>query len=83
LINQRVKLLHGDSILGTFAKNSSLTDNRQIMTSDYGNLMLMKACTLLSVDPEITKNKKILNIKALNLHNARVYEENNNRLIDN
>ncbi len=83
LINQRINLLHGDSILGTFVKNSSLTDDRVVMRSDYGNLMLMKACALISLDPELTRNKKILSIKALNLHNARVYEENNTRLIDN
>lgn len=53
------------------------------MTNDYGNLMLMKACALLSLDPELTRNKKVNNIKALNLHNARVYEENANRLITN
>lgn len=80
-INGKVKLLHGNSILGTYIKDSSITDNRVIMSNDYGNLMLMKACALLALDPKLTENKKVTNIKALNLHNARVYEENPNRLI--
>lgn len=81
MINGKVKLLHGNSILGTYIKDSSITDNRVVMSNDYGNLMLMKACALLALDPELTKNKKVTNIKAMNLHNARVYEENPNRLI--
>lgn len=81
LINGKVDLLHGNTILGNFVKDSKATDGRTVMSNDYGNLMLMKACALLALDPELTKNKKVSNIKALNLHNARVYEENPNRLI--
>jgi hypothetical protein len=74
-------MLYGDSILGNYERNSIATDSRVIMDNSYGNLMLMKACALLAIDPELTSNKKVTSIRALNFHNARVYEENPSRLI--
>ena len=82
-INKEVKLPLGTSILGSFIRDGSLTDTRTIMTATYGNLMLMKALTLVAVDPKLTENRKISSIRALNLHQSHVYDENNSRLIEN
>lgn len=79
-INKRYDFRYGNSILGSYIRNSTLTDNRIVMDSSYGNMMLMKACALLSLDPDLTKDKRVTNIKALNFHSARVYEENPTRL---
>ena len=82
-INRKVKLPLGTSILGTYLKDSTLTDTRTIMESTYGNLMLIKAMALVALDPKLTENKKISSIRALNLHQSQVYDEDNSRLIEN
>ena len=82
-INKDVKLPLGTSILGTFIKDGTLTDTRTIMKATYGNLMLMKALALVALDPKLTENRKIASIRALNLHQSHVYDENNSRLIEN
>ena len=53
------------------------------MQANYGNMMLMKACALLAMEPELTKNTRVTNIKALSFKSSRVFEENNSRLITN
>lgn len=82
-INQYFKFNGNTSILGNYINDSSLTDNRTIMQANYGNMMLMKACAILAMQPELTKNVKVTNIKALNLKSSRVFEESNARLIEN
>lgn len=82
-INKEVKLPLGTSVLGTFVRDGSLTDTRTIMKATYGNLMLMKALALVALDPKLTENRKISSIRALNIHQSHVYDENNSRLIEN
>ena len=82
-INREVKLPLGTSILGTYLRDSTLTDTRTIMKATYGNLMLLKAVALIALDSKLTENKKISSIRALNLHQSQVYDEDNSRLIEN
>lgn len=82
-INRYFKFNDNTSILGSYIPDSNLTDNRTIMQASYGNMMLMKACALLAMEPELTKNTRVTNIKALSFKSPRVFEENNSRLITN
>lgn len=80
-VTYKSKLALGKSIAGNYAHDSHLTDNRVILENIYGNQMLMKACTLLAVDPSITSGKKVLQISAMNLHQAYVFTETGYKLI--
>lgn len=82
-INKQYKFNGNTSILGSYIQDSPLTDDRTVMKATYGNMMLMKACALLALDPNLTQGCKVSCIKALNFHSARVFEENNERLINN
>ena len=82
-INKYYKFNGNTSIVGNYINDGSLTDTRTVMQASYGNMMLMKACAILAMQPELTKSVKVSNIKALNFRNSRVFEENNSRLIQN
>jgi hypothetical protein len=57
----------GTTILGAlYGDDEAGSGNRQILSSQYGNLMLMKAMAIISEDPLLFKDEKICSISAIN-----------------
>lgn len=79
-LNTLIPLKNGKSILGTVRGDTDITDNRKILDSRRGHMLLMKAMAFISENQDIFKNKKIQNIKAINLHNVETLTASNSTL---
>lgn len=82
-LNTVIPLNKGKSILGTLRGDTDITDNRRILDSRRGHMLLMKAMAFVAENQDVFKNKKIQNIKAVNLHNVETITASNSTLTIN
>ena len=82
-LNTQIPLKNGKSILGTVRGDTDITDNRRILDSRRGHMLLMKAMAFVAENQDVFKNKKIQNIKAVNLHEVETITASNSTLTIN
>lgn len=82
-LNTLVPLKNGNSILGTVRGATDVTDNRRILDSRRGHMLLMKAMAFIAENQDVFKNKKIQNIKSINLHSVETLTASNSILQEN
>ena len=73
--------INGQTNITGYAKNDfeDETDPIHLMSSQYGNMLLMKVACLIAKNPELVKDCKIANVKVVNPWHRTISEAHSNK----